>query len=149
VDAGTVTVHIPTAAHGDAVGFMARLEHVEITPDSRAAIVLDERTGTVVMGEHVRIQTVAVAHGNLSVQIKETKNVSQPTPFSEGTTVVTPESNVEVTEDSQRLILMEQGPTISEVVRALNAVGATPRDLIAIFQALRAAGALQAELQII
>jgi flagellar P-ring protein precursor FlgI len=128
---------------------LAQLEQVEITPDSRAKIVLAERTGTVVMGENVRIATVAVAHGNLSLQIKETSNVSQPAPFARrGRTVVTPETDIQVNEDNAQLVVLERGASIGEVVRALNAVGATPRDLITIFQALRTAGALQAELEI-
>jgi flagellar P-ring protein precursor FlgI len=149
LDPGTIRVEISEEARSDLVGLLAQLEQVEITPDSRAKIVLAERTGTVVMGENVRIATVAVAHGNLSLQIKETRNVSQPLPFSRGgRTVVTPDSDIQVNEDNARLVVMETGASIGEVVRALNAVGATPRDLITIFQALRTAGALQAELEI-
>jgi flagellar P-ring protein precursor FlgI len=149
LDPGTIRVEISEEARSDLVGLLAQLEQVEITPDSRAKIVLAERTGTVVMGENVRISTVAVAHGNLSLQIKETRNVSQPLPFSRGgRTVVTPESDIQVNEDNAQLVLLERGASIGEVVRALNAVGATPRDLITIFQALRTAGALQAELEI-
>jgi flagellar P-ring protein precursor FlgI len=149
LDPGTIRVEISQEARSDLVGLLAKLEQVEITPDSRAKIVLAERTGTVVMGENVRIATVAVAHGNLSLQIKETRNVSQPLPFSRGgRTVVTPDSDIQVNEDNAQLVVIEKGASIGEVVRALNAVGATPRDLITIFQALRTAGALQAELEI-
>ena len=128
---------------------MASLEQLNIEPDNKAKITLDERTGTVVMGENVRISSVAIAHGNLSVQIKETKNVSQPTPLSGGQTAVTKESQVNVSEEERKLILMPEGASLGDVVRALNAIGVSPRDLIAVFQAIKAAGALQAELEII
>jgi len=150
VDAGTIKVAVPEGARGNLVELMARVEQVEITPDARAKVILEERTGTVVMGENVRISTVAVAHGNLSIQIKETENVSQPAPFSNrGRTVVTPESDVQATEGAGGLILVERGASLGDVVRALNAVGASPRDLISILQAVKAAGALQADLEII
>ena len=150
VDAATVKVAVPEGARGNLVDLVAHLEQVEITPDAKAKVILEERTGTVVMGENVRISTVAVAHGNLSIQIKETENVSQPAPFSNrGHTVVTPESDVQASEGVERLILVEQGASLGDVVRALNAVGASPRDLISILQAVKAAGALQADLEII
>jgi len=148
-DAGTVKVKVPDAYANNIVGLVARLEQLQIQPDSKAKIILDERTGTVVMGENVRISSVAIAHGNLSVQIKEKKEVSQPTPFSQGQTVVTDTSEVNVTEEGKKLILMPEGATLGEVVRALNAIGVTPRDLIAVFQAIKAAGALHAELEIL
>jgi len=103
----------------------------------------------VVIGENVRISTVAVSHGNLSISIKESPNVSQPMPFSEGETVVTPNTSIEIQEEKNQLILVPGGSTIGELVRALNAIGVTPRDLISIFQSIKAAGALQAELEII
>ncbi len=101
------------------------------------------------MGENVRISTIAIAHGNLSVQIRETQDVSQPLPFSEGETEVTPESDVTVQEGKNPIFLVKSGVSIGELVRALNALGVSPRDLISIFQALKAAGALQAKLEII
>lgn len=148
-DAGTIRVSVPESHRGNLVGLAASLEHVDVEPDRRARVILDERTGTVVMGDNVRISSVAIAHGNLSVQIKETKNVSQPQAFSEGRTVVTPDSSVSVSEEERKLILMPEGTSLGEVVRALNAIGVSPRDLIAVLQAIKAAGALQAELQII
>lgn len=148
-DAGTVKVSVPEAFKHNLVALMASLEQVNIAPDSKAKITLDERTGTVVMGENVRISSVAIAHGNLSVQIKENKDVSQPAPFSEGKTVITKDSQVNVTEEERKLILMPEGASLGEVVSALNAIGVSPRDLIAVFQAIKAAGALQAELEII
>jgi flagellar P-ring protein FlgI len=110
---------------------------------------MNERTGTVVMGENVRINTLAIAHGNLSIVIKESAKVSQPAPFSEGETVAIPDTNLAVQEEGNQLVLMEAGVSIGDVVQALNALGVSPRDLIAIFQAIKAAGALQAELQVI
>jgi flagellar P-ring protein precursor FlgI len=148
VDSGTVEVRVPAHYRGNQVAFIAALENLEVEPDSVAKVVLDERTGTVVIGENVRISTVAIAHGNLSIEIKETPQVSQPPPFSRGQTVVTPESDVRVQEDRANLLLLPQAVTIRDLVRALNSIGVTPRDLIAIFQAIKTAGALQAKLEI-
>ena len=131
------------------MGLVASLEQLDIKPDSRARIVLDERTGTVVMGEDVRISPVAIAHGNLSVHIREEKQVSQPAPFSDGQTVVSDSSAVNVSEENNKLILMPSGTSLGELVKALNAIGVSPRDLIAVFQAIKASGALQSELEII
>jgi flagellar P-ring protein precursor FlgI len=128
---------------------VAALEQIEIQPDTRAKIIIDERTGTVVMGENVKISSVAIAHGNLSVQIKEKKEVSQPLPFSQGQTVVNNDSQVNVSEEGGKLVLMQEGANLGDVVKALNAIGVSPRDLISVFQAIRASGALQAELEII
>ena len=149
-DAATVEVRVPYKYRGNAVELATLIENLGVTPDTVSKVVINERTGTVVMGENVRISTVAIAHGNLSIQIKETEEVSQPLPFSRGgRTVVTPDSEVIVEEGKKPLFLVESGVSIGEVVRALNALGVSPRDLIAIFQALKAAGALQAELEII
>jgi flagellar P-ring protein precursor FlgI len=149
-DAATIEVIVPQKYRGNAVELATLIENLGVTPDAISKVVINERTGTVIMGENVRISTVAIAHGNLSIQIKETENVSQPLPFSPGgQTVVTPDSDVIVAEGKKPLFLVESGVSIGEVVRALNALGVSPRDLIAIFQALKAAGALQAELEII
>ena len=148
-DAGTIRVHVPGEMRKNMVGMMASLEQININPDSKARIIMDERTGTVVMGQDVRISSVAIAHGNLSVTIKESPQVSQPAPFSQGQTVVTPQSKVNVAEEQKRLIVMPSGTSLGEVVKALNAIGVSPRDLIAVFQAIKAAGALQADLEII
>ena len=148
-DAGTVRINVPEAYRKNLVALMASLEQVDIRPDMKAKIIIDERTGTVVMGENVRISSVAIAHGNLSIHIKESKGVSQPAPFSQGQTVVTDDSQVNISEENNRLILMPQGTSLSDVVKALNAIGVSPRDLIAVFQAIKASGALQAELEII
>lgn len=169
MDSGTVTVKIPNTYRDNVVTLLSQLEELEVIPDSVAKIVVNEKTGTVVIGENVRILTVAVAHGNLSIQIKETKQVSQPAPLSfppmegstpeemgggvviapGGNTVVVPESEVSVEEENKRLLLVPKGKTISELVKALNAIGITPRDLITVLEAIKAAGALQANLEII
>lgn len=149
LDAGTIEVALLNGTADNAVEMVASLETIDIKPDMRAKAILDERTGTVVLGENVRVSTVAVSHGNLSVQIKEQPKVSQPQPFSQGATTVVPDTQIEVKEQEAKLLVVEQGVSIGEVVRALNAIGVSPRDLIAIFQAIKAAGALQAELEII
>ncbi len=169
IDSGTLRIKVPDYFQDRVVDLVARLEVLHVKPDSVAKIIVNEKTGTVVIGENVRISTVAIAHGNLSIQIKETKEVSQPLPFAPsppaagapaqmeggvivapgGATVVTPETEVEVKEGGNRLLLVPEGGTIGELVRALNAIGVTPRDLITILQAMKAAGALQVELEII
>jgi flagellar P-ring protein precursor FlgI len=148
-DPGTIKVQIPEKYAGNIVELVTLIEGLSVTPDQAAKVVINERTGTVVMGENVRISSIAIAHGNLSVEIKEAAGVSQPLPFSKGETVVTPDTNVSIREGDSRLFLMEPGVNIGEVVRALNALGVSPRDLIAIFQAIKAAGAMQAKLEII
>ncbi len=149
-DSGTIQVVVPPKYLGNTVQLIAAIENLAVIPDAVSRVVINERTGTVVMGENVRISTVAIAHGNLSVQIQETQNVSQPLPFADrGRTVVTPETGISVQEGRKPLHLMESGVSIGDVVRALNAMGVSPRDLISILQALKAAGALQAELEII
>jgi flagellar P-ring protein FlgI len=149
-DAGTIKVKVPDLYHGRSVELVALIENLGVTPDMVSKIIINERTGTVIMGENVRIATIAIAHGNLSIQVNKQDNVSQPMPFARrGQTVVTSDREMTVEEGRNPLFLVESGVSLGEVVRALNALGVSPRDLIAIFQALKAAGALQAELQII
>ena len=149
-DPGGVTVQVPDAFGTMMVDFVATVESLDVQPDAVAKVVLNERTGTIVIGDQVRIATVAVSHGNLSLVIKETPQVSQPAPMSRGgETVVVPRTQMKVQEDARRLVLIPKGVTIGDVVRALNTLGVTPRDLIGILQAIKAAGALQAELTII
>lgn len=148
-NAGTVEVAVPRRYAGKMVDLVTLIETLDIKPDVEAKVVINERTGTVVMGENVRLNTVAIAHGNLSIEIKETAKVSQPMPFSQGKTTSTPETSIAVKEESSKLMLVEPGVSIGEVVGALNALGVTPRDLIAIFQAIKAAGALNAKLEIL
>jgi flagellar P-ring protein precursor FlgI len=151
MDASTVEFDVPQRYRDNLAVMVAELENMEIVPDTVAKVVIDERTGTVVVGDKVRISTVAVAHGNLSIQIKETPQVSQPGAFAGpgAQTVVTPQTDIQVEEQSEQLMIVQAGPTINDVVKAINAIGATPRDLIMIFQAIKAAGALHAELEII
>jgi flagellar P-ring protein precursor FlgI len=131
------------------VEFVTAIERLELVPDAKARVVVNERTGTVVMGAEVKIMTIAVAHGNLSIQIRERTDVSQPLPFSQGQTVAGPDTAIEIQEESSPIFMVKGGTSIGELVRALNALGVSPRDLIAIFQAIKAAGALQAELEVI
>ncbi len=130
------------------VPLMASLENMNINPGGKARVVVDEKTGTVVLGQEVRLSKVAVAHGNLQVVIAESQEVSQPGPFSDGETVITPETDVAVDEQNNSLMLME-GATLQELVDGLNAIGAAPRDLISIIRALKVAGSLHAQVEVI
>nr|WP_242012463.1 flagellar basal body P-ring protein FlgI [Pseudodesulfovibrio cashew] len=147
-DISTVELQLPDRFRGNMVPLMASLENLSISPDGKARVVVDEKTGTVVLGQDVRLSKVAVAHGNLQIVISETQNVSQPGPFSDGTTVTTPETDLQVNEQNNPLMLME-GATLQELVDGLNAIGAAPRDLISIIRALKAAGSLHAEVEVI
>ena len=149
VDQATVSITVPDAYRLSVPDLMARLEPLSVEVDGPARVVINERTGTVVVGALVRIGPAAIAHGNLSVQISTSLDVSQPPPFSGGDTVTVPQQEVDVLEGDSQLIQMEEGTTLEAVVRALNSLGATPRDIIAIMQALKAVGALRAELVII
>lgn len=153
VNAGLVRAAIPESFRGRVTQYIATLETLDVAVDVPARVVVNERTGTVVLGEHVRLSTCAVSHGNLTISVKSNLNVSQPpAPIigsTGGQTVVTPETETEVKEEQARLLLIDQTVTLGEVVQALNAVGVTPRDLVAILSALKAAGALQAQLEII
>jgi flagellar P-ring protein precursor FlgI len=152
VNAGSVKAVIPPAFQGRVVEYIASIEGLDVSVDTAAKVVVNERTGTVVLGEHVRISTCAISHGNLTISVKNTLNVSQPpAPLigsTSGQTTVTPDVQTEVKEQESRLIVVDDTVTLGEVVRALNAVGVTPRDLVAILSALRSAGSLQAKLEI-
>lgn len=153
VNAGLVRATIPANFRGRVVEYIATIEGLDVAVDLAARVVVNERTGTVVLGEHVRISTCAISHGNLTISVKNTLNVSQPpAPLigsTAGQTTVTPDVQTEVKEQESRLVVVDETVTLGEVVRALNAVGVTPRDLVAILSALRSAGALQANLDII
>ncbi len=149
-DPGTVTVTVPTAYKGDVVGLLADIETLPVETDQPARIVVDEATGTIVMGENVRISTVAVAQGNLIVKVEENPQVSQPNPFApEGAeTVTVPRTDVTVSEQSgNKIAVLQQGATLKDLVGGLNALGVGPRDLITILQTIKAAGALQADIE--
>ena len=154
VNSGLVRAAIPATFHGRVVEYIAMIEGLEVAVDLPAKVVVNERTGTVVLGEHVRISTCAISHGNLTISVKNTLHVSQPPASllggpSGGQTTVTEDVQTEAKEQESRLVVVDETVTLGEVVRALNAVGVTPRDLVAILSALRSAGALQANLDII
>jgi flagellar P-ring protein precursor FlgI len=148
VDSGAITVKIPDEYKDDVVSFLALLEGIDVTIDLPAKVVVNERTGTVVMGADVRISEVAVAHGGLSIEVTTQQNPSQPGAFAGGSTVVTSNSEVSATEEDGKLKLVG-GVTIADLVTALNALGVKPRDLIQILIAIQASGAMQAELEVL
>lgn len=148
-DAGSVTVKVPDEFVARPVDFIAQMENLEVVQDTPARVVVNERTGTIVMGDQVKIAAVAVSHGNLALTVKETPKVSQPNPLAKGETKETPRTDLKVKEEVKRLSMLPEANTIGDVVRGLNLLGVTPRDLISILQAIKAAGALQAELVII
>ena len=146
---GVVSVTPPDAALEDLVSFVASLEALRVTTDSPARVVVNGRTGTIIVGHNVRISPVAIAHGSLHIVVKTEFGVSQPHPFSQGETVVVPDTSIVVEESGQRQLIELPGGSgvgLHEIVLALNTLGVTPRDLIAVFEALKTAGALQAEL---
>jgi len=147
LDAGTVRLAVSPTNQGNLAQFMASIENIDVTPDARARVVVDEKTGTVVLGQNVQISPVAVTHGNLQIQVQESADVSQPLPFSQGRTVVTPQTNIGVNEENRKLKMIE-GATLQELVEGLNALGATPRDLISILRTLQTSGALAADLEV-
>lgn len=145
---GSLRIAMPESYVDDPVAFLARLGAVEIETDRPARVTLNERTGTVVIGSQVRIAPVAILHGSLTVQIVTDYIVSQPTGFSAGQTTVVPQSTVQVNEEAASQGIIPAGATVEELVQALTAIGSTPRDIIAIMQSIAAAGALEAELQV-
>jgi flagellar P-ring protein FlgI len=148
-NAGLVSVAIPKDFASRATEFLAALENIAVDADGPARVIINERTGTIVLGKDVHIAPVAIMHGNLSVEIQTTQEVSQPEPLSQGKTEVVPQNTVGVKEEKARTILLKQGATVEQLVHALAAIGSTPRDIIAILQSLRRAGALEAELEVI
>lgn len=145
-DAGRVVVNLPQQFAASPTAFMARLETLEIQPDMVARVAINERTGTVVMGGDVRISSVAVAHGNLTVTVAEDPVVVQPAPFGGGVTAVEQRTDITVEEDGMSFIAMPATTTVRELVRVINAIGASPRDVIAILEAINEAGALHGQL---
>ncbi len=149
IDAGTVEVSLVGSSNEEAVATATAMEQVEVAPDTIAKVILNERTGTVIIGSEVRVMPVAVAHGSLSVAVKTDFGVSQPAPLSRGETVVVPDTTLSVQEGAkQNLVLLKPGANLGQLVTALNALGVTPQDLIAVLQAVQASGALQGELEI-
>jgi flagellar P-ring protein precursor FlgI len=149
IDSTSVQVHMSEAAKNNPMEFIAALEDIEITPDTPARVIINERTGTIVATANVKISSCAVACGNITINIASSQDVSQPNPFSQnGQTTVTSHTTTDVTENKASLVTLPELPTVEKVAAALNALGVTPRDMMAIFQAMKQAGALQAELLI-
>jgi flagellar P-ring protein FlgI len=148
-DPSTVHIHIPAKYRGNMIQLLTEVEQLRVEPDQTAKIVIDERSGIIVMGKDVRVSTVAVAQGNLTVTISEQPQVSQPAPLSQGETIVVPRTGVKVdTGDGSKLAVVREGVTLRELVDGLNALGIGPRDLISILQAIKASGALQADIEV-
>jgi flagellar P-ring protein precursor FlgI len=147
LDAGTVHLAVPPGNQGNLAQLVASIENIQVTPDTRARVVVDEKTGTVVLGQNVQISPVAITQGNLQIQVQESADVSQPLPFSSGQTVVVPQTNIGVNEENRKLKMIE-GATLQELVEGLNALGATPRDLISILRTLQTSGALSADIEV-
>lgn len=148
VDATSVVMDVPPQYRNNLVPLMASVENLDVNPDTAAKVVVDEKTGTVVLGRDVRVSRAAVAHGNLQITVQESEQVSQPGPFSQGQTVVTPQTEANIREEQRHLVMVE-GATLQELVDGLNAIGATPRDLISILRAMQASGSLHADLEVI
>ena len=144
-----VNISVPEEFRSKPIEFMAELESLTVVVDRVARVIVNERTGTIVMGKEVRISPVAILQGDLNVEIKTVLDVSQPAPLSQGKTAVTPDVAVAAHEEKARNVVLKMGATIEELVRALTAIGSTPRDVVAILQSLKAAGALEAELEVI
>jgi flagellar P-ring protein precursor FlgI len=144
-----VAVTIPPDYATRPVEFIAEVEALTVQADRPARVVINERTGTIVMGKEVRVSPVAIMHGNLTVEIQTVNTVSQPAPLSQGQTAVVPQVTVGAKEEKSRSLVLKQGATVEELVRALGSIGSTPRDVIAILQSLRAAGALEADIDVL
>jgi flagellar P-ring protein precursor FlgI len=148
LDPSTVQLTVPQKFQGNVVALLTEIEQLQVEPDLSARVVIDERSGIIVMGRDVRVSTVAVAQGNLTVTISEAPQVSQPQPFSRGRTRVVPRTRIGVQEDGKRLAVVREGVSLQQLVDGLNALGIGPRDLISILQAIKAAGAIQADIEV-
>jgi flagellar P-ring protein precursor FlgI len=148
LDPSTVELTLPKNFPQNVVSMLTEIEQLQVEPDQGAKIVIDERSGVIVIGRDVRVSTVAVAQGNLTVTISEAPQVSQPAPFSRGRTVTVPRTSVGVQEEGKKLALVQEGVSLQQIVDGLNALGIGPRDLIVILQAIKAAGAIQADIEV-
>jgi flagellar P-ring protein precursor FlgI len=144
-----VSIVIPPAYTSRVTEFVANLEALEVDVDRPAKVIVNERTGTIVMGKQVRVSPVAIMHGNLTVEIQTILQVSQPEGFSQGQTTVVPQQTTTAGEEKARNLVLKEGATVEQLVQALSSIGSTPRDIVAILQSLRAAGALEADLEVI
>jgi len=149
VDGRTIALQVPPSYSQRIVEFIAMVENAKMEVDYPARVVFNEKTGTIILGKDVKIAEVSIIHGSLSLQVGTTHVISQPEAFSRGETTVIPEKTISVQEDKGRTVMLRENASVEEVVRALNTIGAGPRDIIAILQAIKAQGALQAELEII
>lgn len=151
LDPATIRLDVPPEFAGNTIALLTRIEQLQVTPDQVARVVIAEHSGVIMMGQDVRISTVAIAQGNLTIRITETQQVSQPNAFAQqGQTQVVDRTNIDVDEDSdKRLAVLSPGITLQEMVNGLNALGIGPRDMISILQTIKAAGALQAEIEVI
>ena len=147
-NSGLISIAIPPEFTSREMEFVAELENLAVEADRPARVVINERTGTIVLGKEVRVAPVAILHGNLTVEVETVETVSQPNPLAQGTTEVVPQTTVGTKEEKARTVILKQGATVEELVRALSAIGSTPRDIIAILQSLRSAGALEAEVEV-
>jgi flagellar P-ring protein precursor FlgI len=148
LDASTVQLTLPPKSDTNMIALLTEIEQLQVEPDLAAKIIIDERSGVIVMGRDVRVSTVAVAQGNLTVTISEAPQVSQPAPFARGRTRTVPRTRVSAQEDGSKLALVKEGMSLQQLVDGLNALGIGPRDLITILQAIKAAGALQADIEV-
>ena len=146
IDSTSIEINVPTPHADDVPAFIGQVGNLKVIPDRAARVVINERTGTVIIGENVRLARVLITHANLSITTAETPEVSQPAPFSQGQTTVVPRTQVSVTEEKSLVNEVEQQSTVGDLAKALNALGVTPRDLSSIFQQLKESGALHAEL---
>jgi len=148
LDAATIRIELPANRRLDPIAFVAELGDHTIVPDDEAVVVVNERTGTVVIGAHVRISTALITHGNLTISVAESDQVSQPAPFSDGQTTTVPRTDLNAQVEKRGLQVVAGGTTVSQLASSLNRLGVAPRDLVAIFQALSQAGYLHARLEI-
>jgi flagellar P-ring protein precursor FlgI len=148
LDPSTVQVTLPRKYPSNVIALLTEIEQLQVEPDLPAKVVIDERSGVIVIGRDVRVSTVAVAQGNLTVSVAETPQVSQPAPFSRGRTVVVPRTRVGVQEEGRKLAVVQEGVSLQQLVDGLNALGIGPLDMIAILQAIKAAGAIQADIEV-
>lgn len=148
VDPSTVLLNIPKEFKGNVVALVTEIEQLQVEPDLAAKIIIDERSGIIVMGRDVRVATVAIAQGNLTITVSESRQVSQPNPLSRGRTVTVPRSRVGVQEDGRGLAVVPDGVSLQQLVDGLNALGIGPRDMISILQAVKASGAIQADIEV-
>ena len=148
LDNQTIDVDVPLSLRESMVPMIYKLENIRVRPDNTAKVVIDEKTGTIVMGNGVQISDVAISHSNLTVRVSEMQDVIQPEGFSDGITAVAPSTNVDVNEDGGKFTVLDSGPNLADLVDGLNALGVKPRDIISILQAIKASGALQADIHL-